>query len=97
MAAVKNIEQHFSKWEPLGIPIAPLMHLEERGGKMKLVLEKSVVDLNSNAFKIVKALREKWLGANPGEDHYRKPGPIRFTGKSEEDRPITLVLNEAGR
>jgi len=29
----------------------------------------------------------------PGEDNYRRPGPIRFAGKSEEDRPITLVLN----
>ncbi|MCK4469142.1 MAG: phosphofructokinase, partial [Desulfobacterales bacterium] len=67
--------------------------LEERKGKLVLVLEKSVVDVNSTAFKIVKAFREKWLAAEPGEDHYRRPGPIRFTGKSEEDRPITLVLN----
>ena len=28
--------------------------------------------------------------------HYRRPGPIRFTGKSEEDRPITLGLNAIG-
>jgi pyrophosphate--fructose-6-phosphate 1-phosphotransferase len=52
-----------------------------------------VVDVNSTAFKAVKAFEEKWLAAEPGEDHYRRPGPIRFTGKSEEDRPITLVLN----
>jgi pyrophosphate--fructose-6-phosphate 1-phosphotransferase len=42
---------------------------------------------------VVKAFREKWLAAVPGEDSYRRPGPIRFAGKSEEDRPITLVLN----
>jgi len=93
MAAIKNLELDFSKWEPLGIPIAPLMHLEERKGKLALVLEKSIVDINSNSFRIVKALREKWLAAEPGEDNYRRPGPIRFTGKSEEDRPITLELN----
>jgi pyrophosphate--fructose-6-phosphate 1-phosphotransferase len=93
MAAIKNLELDFSKWEPVGIPIAPLMHLEERKGKLALVLEKSIVDINSNSFRIVKALREKWLAAEPGEDHYRRPGPIRFTGKSEEDRPITLELN----
>ncbi len=34
-----------------------------------------------------------WLAAAPGDDHYRRPGPIRFTGKSEEERPITLEIN----
>jgi len=93
MAAIRNLEKEFSQWEPIGIPIAPLMHLEERKGKLTLVLEKSVVDVGSATFKVVKAFREKWLAATPGEDNYRRPGPIRFTGKSEEDRPITLVLN----
>ena len=93
MAAIKNLELDFSEWEPIGIPIAPLMHLEERKGRLALVIEKSVVDINSVSFKTVKALREKWLAATPGGDHYRSPGPIRFTGKSEEDRPITLLLN----
>jgi len=93
MAAIRNLEKDFSAWEPLGIPIAPLMHLEERKGKLALVLEKSIVDVNSVSFRVVKRLRENWLAAMPGEDNYRRPGPIRFTGKSEEDRPITLVLN----
>ncbi len=96
MAAIKNLEQDFSKWEPIGIPIGPLMRLEERKGKLELVLEKSLVDVNSASFKIVKAFREKWLAAVPGEDNYRRPGPIRFAGESEEDRPITLLLNALG-
>ena len=93
MAAIKNLEKDFSQWEPIGIPIAPLMHLEERKGRLELVLEKSLVDVNSVSFNVVKAYREKWLAAEPGPDNYRRPGPIRFAGKSEEDRPITLVLN----
>jgi len=97
MAAIMNLEKDFSKWEPIGIPIAPLMHLEERKGKLALVLEKSLVDVNSTSFRVVKEFREKWLAAVPGEDNYRRPGPIRFTGKSEEDRPITLVLNALDR
>jgi pyrophosphate--fructose-6-phosphate 1-phosphotransferase len=94
MAAIRNLERHFSQWEPIGIPIAPLMHLEERKGRLALVIEKSVVAVHSPAFRIVKAFREKWLAATPGDDHFRRPGPIRFTGKSEEDRPITLMLND---
>ena len=93
MAAIKNLEKDFYSWEPIGIPIAPLMHLEERKGKLNLVLEKSIVDINSVAFQVVKAFREKWLAARPGADNYRRPGPIRFTGKTTESRPITLILN----
>ena len=97
MAAIKNLEMDFSLWEPLGVPIAPLMHLEERKGKLTLVLERTVVDVNSPAFEVVRACRELWLAANPGPDHFRRPGPIRFTGKSEEDRPITLSINALAR
>ena len=93
MAAIKNLEKNFSKWEPIGIPIAPLMHLEERKGKLHLVLERSLVEVNSSAFKVVKALREKWLAADPGPDQYRVPGPITFSGNGEEDMPLTLMLN----
>ena len=93
MVGVRNLEKTFEDWEPLGIPIAPLMHLEERGGKMKLVLEKSVVELDSNAFRVVKALREKWMAATPAPDPYRKPGAIGFCGDMEEDKPMMLTLN----
>jgi len=93
MAAIKNLEHEFEKWEPIGIPIAKLMHLEERKGRLSLVIERANVDTDSNAFRIFKALREQWLAANPGKDRLRRPGPVRFTGKSEEDRPITLTLN----
>jgi pyrophosphate--fructose-6-phosphate 1-phosphotransferase len=96
MAAIKNLEHEFSRWEPIGIPIAPLMHLEERKGRLELVLEKSIVDTSSSAYMVADAYREKWLAADTGPDDYRRPGPIRFTGKSEEDRPITLVLNAIG-
>jgi pyrophosphate--fructose-6-phosphate 1-phosphotransferase len=97
MAAIRNLEMPFDQWEPIGIPIAPLMHLEERGGKLSLVIEKSVVDVNSVAFKVVKALREKWLAASPGDDNYRHPGPIRLCEQGEEDRPIMLTLNALRR
>jgi pyrophosphate--fructose-6-phosphate 1-phosphotransferase len=97
MASIRNLEYDFNRWEPMGIPIAPLMRLEERKGKLELVIEKSLVDLESPAFKVVKSNRDKWLAATAEPDHYRRPGPIRFSGRSEEDRPITLFLNALGR
>ncbi|MCP4672885.1 MAG: phosphofructokinase [Desulfobacula sp.] len=93
MAAIQNLEKKFDKWNPIGIPIAKMMHLEERKGKLELVIEKSIVDLNSNAFRVFKSLRKEWLAAQSNQDRYRRPGPVRFTGTAEEDRPITLVLN----
>ncbi len=93
MAAVKNLEKPFEQWQPIGIPIARLMHLEERKGKLELVIEKALVDMDSTAFKIYAQLREKWAAAGPGPDLYRRPGPIRFSGNSDEDRPVTLLLN----
>ena len=96
MAAIRNLEHDFSQWEPIGIPIAPLMHLEERGGKLSLVLEKSVVDINDPAFQIFRELREKWLAPEPGDDNYRKPAPISLFTEGEEERPITLALNALG-
>jgi pyrophosphate--fructose-6-phosphate 1-phosphotransferase len=73
------------------------MHLEERKNKLALVIEKSIVDVSSTAFQVARAHREKWLAASPGDDHFRRPGPIRFAGSSEEERPITLELNAIGR
>ncbi len=96
MAAIKNLELDFSEWEPIGVPIAPLMHLEERKGRLALVLEKSVVEVDSNAFRVVKAMREKWLAAEPGDDDFRRPAPIQISGGGEEDRPLTLKLNAIG-
>jgi pyrophosphate--fructose-6-phosphate 1-phosphotransferase len=96
MAAIRNLEHGFEHWEPMGVPIAPLMRLEERKGKLTLVLEKSIVDINAPAFQVVKAHREKWLAACPGDDQYRRPGQILLDKRYEEDRPITLMLNAIG-
>lgn len=96
MAAIKNLEHGFDQWQPLGLPIAPLMRLEERKGRLTLVLEKSLVDVTSPAFKVVEAMREKWLAADESEDQFRRPGPNLLNSSSEEDRPITLRLNALG-
>jgi pyrophosphate--fructose-6-phosphate 1-phosphotransferase len=93
MAAIRNLEHDFEQWEPIGIPIAPLMHLEERKGKLTLVLEKALVDTHSVAMQVFKAHQEKWLAATSGEDHFRRPGPICCDAALEEERPLTLELN----
>ena len=97
MAAIRNLEHGFDYWEPIGVPIAPQMRLEERKGRLTLVLEKSLVDVASPAFRVVKALRDQWLATQNSEDQFRRPGPNLLNSDSEEDRPITLRLNALGR
>ncbi|MEJ5359777.1 MAG: 6-phosphofructokinase [Desulfobacterales bacterium] len=96
MAAIRNLEHEFERWEPIGIPIAPLMHLEERKGRLELVLEKALVDVDSPAMRIFKAGQKLWLAADSEEEHYRRPGPIHLGSESDEDRPLTLTLNALG-
>ncbi|MDI6855063.1 MAG: diphosphate--fructose-6-phosphate 1-phosphotransferase [Deltaproteobacteria bacterium] len=92
MAAIKDLHLPVDKWQPVGIPLAALMHLEERKGRLELVIQKQKVDLESRAFKILERERQKWAL----EDCYRFPGPIQFSGPGAESKPITLMLNSLG-
>jgi pyrophosphate--fructose-6-phosphate 1-phosphotransferase len=89
MAALKDLHKPIAAWQPIGIPLAPLMHLEERKGRLELVIEKQIVDLESPAFKLLTRERDKWATG----DHYRIPGPIQFNGPCADSKPITLILN----
>ncbi|WP_449244501.1 diphosphate--fructose-6-phosphate 1-phosphotransferase [Desulfobacca acetoxidans] len=92
MAAIKDVHKPLEQWRPIGIPLAPLMHLEERRGRLELVIAKQKVDLDSPAFKVLAQERIKWAQ----EDHYRFPGPIQFSGPCADAKPITLQLNALG-
>uniref|UniRef100_A0A7V4G6F3 Pyrophosphate--fructose 6-phosphate 1-phosphotransferase n=1 Tax=Desulfobacca acetoxidans TaxID=60893 RepID=A0A7V4G6F3_9BACT len=89
MAAIKDLHLPVASWRPIGIPLAPLMHLEERKGRLELVIQKQKVDLESGSFKRLEQERATWAR----EDHYRFPGPIQFEGPGAASKPITLLLN----
>ena len=93
MAAIKDLYLPVSGWNPVGVPIASLLHLEERKGRLQLVIQKSLVDLEGGAFKAFSRERVKWVI----EDNYRTPGPIQFYGSNVESRPIIVQLNEFGK
>jgi len=92
LAAIMELSKEVADWRPVGIPLASLMHLEERLGRQALVIAKQKVDLESPAFKILAREREKWAQ----EDHYRFPGPIQFRGPAADNKPISLMLNAHG-
>jgi len=92
MAAIRDLHKPVEAWQPIGIPLAPLMHLEERKGRLELVIQKQRVDLKSRAFKILEQNRGGWAR----EDLYRFPGPIQFMGPSADAKPMTLQINSLG-
>jgi pyrophosphate--fructose-6-phosphate 1-phosphotransferase len=89
MAAIRDLHKPVEAWQPIGIPLAPLMHLEERKGRLELVIQKQRVDLESRAFKILEEKRSGWAK----EDQYRFPGPAQFQGPSADIKPLTLQIN----
>jgi diphosphate-dependent phosphofructokinase len=92
MAGIQDLHRQVADWRPIGIPLAPLMHLEERKGRLELVIAKQNVDLESPAFLALAREREKWAR----EDHYRFPGPMQFNGPCADNKPISLLLNSLG-
>lgn len=85
---VKNLKASSDKWQVGALPLASLVHLEERKGKLKPVIKKYLVDLDEKPFKTLKALRESWAL----EDHYRITGPIQFFGPDEVTLQPPLIL-----
>jgi pyrophosphate--fructose-6-phosphate 1-phosphotransferase len=92
MAGIQDLHRQVADWRPIGIPLAPLMHLEERKGRLELVIAKQNVDLESPAFLALAREREKWAR----EDHYRFPGPMQFNGPCADNKPISMLLNALG-
>jgi hypothetical protein len=55
-----SINIKVKEWGACGIPLSTFMNMELRSGKMKPVLKKYLVDLNTKSFKKLKESREKW-------------------------------------
>lgn len=89
MTVVNNINKSVDKWEIGGIPITMLMHLENRKGKVKAVVQKNLVDLEGKLFGLFAKSRDQWRDG----DFYRYPGPIQFFGPPEVCDSITYTLS----
>ncbi len=88
ICAISNLKAAAQHWEVKFVPAVQLMRLEKRNGKLKPVIEKTLVDLRGNSFVYLCAHRARWAL----EDHYHFPGPIQFFGPPEltEQRPFIL-------
>ncbi len=88
LATVQKLTEHPTQWEPQGSPLAAMMHVEERAGKKKPVIQKAHVDLNDEPFKFFASHRKEWAL----NDNYRFPGPIQYFGPETLTNETTFTL-----
>jgi pyrophosphate--fructose-6-phosphate 1-phosphotransferase len=75
--------------QPIGIPLAALIHGEERKGAVKPVIEKALVKLDSPAFQAFARNRDTWADGNSS----RSPGAIQYKGELAAMMPLVVALN----
>ena len=88
ISAIKNLASSVAEWEAIGLPFESMMGQEERNGKLKKVILKTLVDLEGSVFKKLMENREKFRF----DDHYKVPGPMQFYGPSSANITKTLHL-----
>jgi diphosphate-dependent phosphofructokinase len=88
MASIRNLSRGPSNWVAGGIPITMLFNMESRHGRLKPVIQKALVELDSPAFKELVKHRDAW----EVEDAYLFPGPIQYFGPAEICDAITKTL-----
>ena len=76
ICTIQNLKRPSPEWIPSLVPIVQLMHMEERTGKQKPVIQKALVDLEGGPYKTFVKSREDWML----DDEYISPGPMQFFG-----------------
>ena len=92
MAIVSNLKELAEHWHAGGFPLTSMMNMEKRGGEMKPVIQKALVELNGKAFTYYQAHRDEWA---KGDKLFAFPGAIQYYGSREIcDQPTKTLLLE---
>lgn len=91
MCALRGLAGDVSNWEPLGVPITSLMNFETRKGKLKPVIKKALVELDSKAFKEFKRVSPSWELT----DDEQGIGPIQFEGSPNLTDNVPVIVRLA--
>ena len=87
MAALSELDRG---GKAFAIPIASLLGSESRNGKETLVIQKSLVDLESPAFKYFESRKHIWAT----EDVFCNSGPVQYFGPTSLQLPFSVALNQ---
>lgn len=74
----------------LAIPLSGLINIERRHGQDEMVIEKALVELDSEAFKYFAERRADWAS----EDLFCSPGPRQLWGPVSKQVPVSVAFNQ---
>ncbi|MBM3198240.1 MAG: diphosphate--fructose-6-phosphate 1-phosphotransferase [Chlamydiae bacterium] len=91
MAFVSNLHLPIDEWQMGAVPFACLLHMEERKGAQKPVIQKALVACTQPSFLYLMEQRPLWAL----EDRYRYPGPMQFSTVlgSKDSVPHSLLID----
>lgn len=88
IASVRGLTRPASEWQAGGVPLARMMNIERRHGKMVPVIKKALVELDGAPFREFEKHRAAWAI----ETSYAFPGPIQYFGPAEVCDTTTATL-----
>jgi pyrophosphate--fructose-6-phosphate 1-phosphotransferase len=88
ICSVRGLTKPASQWQAGGVPMAQMMNMERRHGKMVPVIKKALVELDSPAFREFEKHRATWAK----ETSYAFPGAIQYFGPAEVSDTTTITL-----
>lgn len=88
IATAGGLTKPAAQWTAGGIPLARMMNLERRHGKMVAVIKKALVELDSPTFLEFAKHRDTWATTTS----YIFAGPIQYFGPSEVCDQTTCTL-----
>ncbi len=88
ICSVRGLTKPAAHWQAGGVPMAQMMNMERRHGKMVPVIKKALVELDSPAFRELEKNRATWAK----ETSYAFPGAIQYFGPTEVSDATTITL-----
>ena len=88
ICSVRGLTKPSAQWQAGGVPMAQMMNMERRHGKMVPVIKKALVELDSPAFREFEKHRATWAK----ETSYAFPGAIQYFGPAEVSDTTTITL-----
>ena len=88
IVSITRLHRRTAEWGVGGHPISSLMCVERRRGRDRVVVRKTLVDLDGAPFRAFAAARARWAVG----DEYVSPGPIQFSGVGARSATTTLAL-----
>ena len=95
ISAITNLSKPSKEWKAGGMPIVKMFNLEQRHGKLKPVIKKALVELDSAPFKYFAERRDEWAE----KTLYTYPGAIQYYGPESvcDITTRTLALEQGGK